>query len=122
MERRVPIRDLVVDEGLRALCGQQRVNLLCITMTRGIPNLLPRQLSRSLPSRLKFIFLELVLAKCAPHALICKQELPICQGISQHRYPSLALSITVSWPPSLQPDFFFSLQKCIVQSFNMCTG
>jgi len=42
VERRVPIRDLVVDEGLRALCGQQRVNLRCITITRGIPKLLPR--------------------------------------------------------------------------------
>jgi hypothetical protein len=32
---------LVVDEGLRALCRQQRANLRCITITRGFPKLLP---------------------------------------------------------------------------------
>ena len=37
-----PMRVLLVDEGLRALCRQQRANLRCITITRGSPKLLPR--------------------------------------------------------------------------------
>jgi hypothetical protein len=41
-QRRGLMRALVVDEGLRALCRQQRANLRCITITRGIPKLLPR--------------------------------------------------------------------------------
>jgi hypothetical protein len=42
VERRENIGDLVVDEGLCALCRQQRANLRCVTITRGIPKLLPR--------------------------------------------------------------------------------
>jgi hypothetical protein len=42
VERRETKRVLVVDEGLRVLCRQQRANLRCVTTTRGIPKLLPR--------------------------------------------------------------------------------
>jgi hypothetical protein len=37
-----PMGVLVVDEGLRALCRQQRANLRCVTITRGRVNLLTR--------------------------------------------------------------------------------
>jgi hypothetical protein len=58
------------------LCRQQRANLRCVAITRGFPKLLPRHdVSRSLPSLLKIIYLQLVWTKCAPQALICKQEL-----------------------------------------------
>jgi hypothetical protein len=33
---------LVVDEGLRTLCRQQRANLRCVTTTHGLAKLLPR--------------------------------------------------------------------------------
>jgi hypothetical protein len=39
-----------------------------------------------------FIYLQLVWTKCAPHAPIGKQELPICQGINSKRYPCRARS------------------------------
>jgi hypothetical protein len=42
VERRVPIRALVVDEGLRAFCRQQRANLRCVTNKRGLAKLQPR--------------------------------------------------------------------------------
>ncbi len=42
VERCVPMRFLVVDEGLRALRRQQRANLCCVTITRGLAKLLPR--------------------------------------------------------------------------------
>ena len=41
VERRGPMRVLVVDEGLRALCRQQRANLCYVTNKRGLAKLLP---------------------------------------------------------------------------------
>ena len=38
---------------------------------------------------LTLIYLQLVWTKCAPHALIGEQELPICQGTNTQGYPSL---------------------------------
>jgi hypothetical protein len=40
-ERVPPRRVLVVDEKLRALCGQERANLRCVTNTRGLAKLMP---------------------------------------------------------------------------------
>ena len=34
--------------------------------------------------------------KCAPHGLICKQELAMCQGINERRYPSLSRARSLS--------------------------
>jgi len=66
MEGRVPMRALVVHEGLRALCRQQRVNLRCITNTRGFPKLLPRH-SFPAPSLCFLnISLQLVHQVCSP--------------------------------------------------------
>jgi hypothetical protein len=42
LKRREPMRVLVVDEGLRALCRQQRANLGCVAIMRGFAKLLPR--------------------------------------------------------------------------------
>ncbi len=41
-DRRAPTRVLVVDEGLRALCRQQRANLCFVTNKRGLAKLQPR--------------------------------------------------------------------------------
>ncbi len=88
-QRRDPIRVLIVDEGLCTLCRQQRVNLQCITITRGFPKLLPRHsFLFHLPAP-PFCFVSLFtcnshslatrMDKCAPNTLICKQGLSICQ-------------------------------------------
>jgi hypothetical protein len=42
VEQRAPMLVLVVDEGLRTLCRQQRANLRCVTTTHGLAKLLPR--------------------------------------------------------------------------------
>ena len=42
VEWRVPNLVLVVDEGLRTLCRQERSNLRCITITRSLPKLLDK--------------------------------------------------------------------------------
>ena len=65
-----PMRVLLVDEGLRALCRQQRANLRCVTIKRGIPKLLSRH---SCPLILDFIYWQLAWTTSAP--------LAICQGI-----------------------------------------
>jgi hypothetical protein len=91
VERRDPMRALVVDEGLRALCRQQRENLRCVTITRGLEKLLPRH-GFPAPS-LCFLSLfpcNLYGPSVRPHALICKQGLAICQGINEQSYRSLA--------------------------------
>jgi hypothetical protein len=42
VERCAPSRPLVVDEGLRAWCRQQRADLRCVAMLRGFQKLPPR--------------------------------------------------------------------------------
>ena len=42
VERREPMHVLVVEGGLHSVCRQQRVNLRCITIMRGLSTLLPR--------------------------------------------------------------------------------
>jgi hypothetical protein len=44
VERRDPRRPLEVDEGMRAWCRQQRADLCCVAMLRGIPKPLPRHI------------------------------------------------------------------------------
>ena len=61
-----------------------------------------------LPLPLKFISLQLVWTKCESQALICKQELVICQGITDHRYPSLDMSVSLV---SFSRDFISRKKK-----------
>ena len=71
VERIGPMSVLVVDEGLHVLCRQQRVNLHCVTITRGIPKLLPRHCFPA-PSLPKFF---LSLFPCNLYGLIVRPTL-----------------------------------------------
>jgi hypothetical protein len=82
VERRVPMRVLVVDKGLRALIRQQRANLCCVTNTSGLEKLLPRHgFPAASICSLSLVTCNLYGPTVRPcHALIGKQEVPICQG------------------------------------------
>ena len=116
-QRRGPIRVLLVDKGLRALCRQQRANLSCITIMHSFPKLLPRHsFLFHLPAP-PFCFVSLFtcnshslatcfllatrMDKCAPNALICKQGLAICQTMTKPWYPFLSRARSHSRTSSL---------------------